>query len=45
MSWASSLLTLTLATAAFAGDMPPNQTLVFYNARLALRGDQPTEAL
>jgi hypothetical protein len=45
MSWASSLLTLTLATAAFAGDAPPNQTLVFYNARLALRDDQPTEVL
>lgn len=45
MSWASSLLTLTLATAAFAGDALPKQTLVFYNARLALREDQPTEAL
>lgn len=45
MSWASSLLTLTLATAAFADDALPNQTLVFYNARLALRDDQPTEAL
>ncbi len=46
MSWASSLLTLTLATAAFAGEAsPPNQTLVFYNARLALREDQPTEVL
>jgi hypothetical protein len=45
MSWASTLLTLTLATAAFADDALPNQTLVFYNARLALRDDQPTEAL
>lgn len=45
MSWASSLLTLTLATAAFAGDALPKQTLVFYNARLSLRGDQPTEVL
>jgi hypothetical protein len=45
MSWASSLLTLTLASAAFADDVPPKQTLVFYNARLALRDDQPTEAL
>jgi hypothetical protein len=45
MSWASFLLTLTLATAAFADDAPPNQTLVFYNARLALRDDQPTEVL
>jgi hypothetical protein len=45
MSRASFLLTLMLATAAFAGDVPPKQTLVFYNARLALRGDQPTEAL
>jgi hypothetical protein len=45
MSWASSLLTLTLATAAFADEALPNQALVFYNARLALRDDQPTEAL
>jgi hypothetical protein len=45
MSWAGSLLTLTLATVASAGDAPPNQTLVFYNARLALRDDQPTEVL
>jgi hypothetical protein len=42
---ASSLLILTLATAAFADEALPNQTLVFYNARLALRDDQPTEAL
>jgi hypothetical protein len=45
MSWAGTLLTLTLATAAFAEEAPPKQTLVFYNARLALRDDQPTEAL
>ncbi|WP_224367850.1 hypothetical protein [Hyalangium versicolor] len=45
MSWASILLTLTLATAAFADDAPPKQTLVFYNARLALRDDHPTDAL
>ncbi|MDY7226580.1 hypothetical protein [Hyalangium rubrum] len=45
MSWASSLLTLTLATTAVADEAPPKQTLVFYNARLALRDDQPTEAL
>ena len=45
MSWAGSLLTLTLATAAVADDALPDQTLVFYNARLALRDDQPTEVL
>lgn len=45
MSRASFLLALTLATAAFADDALPDQTLVFYNARLALRGEQPTEAL
>jgi hypothetical protein len=45
MSWASTLLTLTLATAAFADEALPKQTLVFYNARLALRDDQPTEVL
>ncbi|WP_224243876.1 hypothetical protein [Hyalangium gracile] len=45
MSRAGFILALVLATAAFAGDALPKQTLVFYNARLALREDQPTEAL
>ncbi|HEX8440242.1 hypothetical protein [Archangium sp.] len=45
MSWAVPLLALTLATAAVAGEPPSNQTLVFYNARLALREERPEEVL
>lgn len=44
-SWAAPLLALTLATAAVASEPPSNQTLVFYNARLALREERPEEVL
>ncbi|WNG33964.1 hypothetical protein F0U61_10195 [Archangium violaceum] len=45
MSWAVHLLALTLATAEVESEPPSNQTLVFYNARLALREERPEEVL
>jgi hypothetical protein len=45
MSWALPLVALTLSAAAVADEPPSNQTLVFYNARLALREERPTDVL
>ncbi len=43
--WAAPLLGLTLSLPAPAEEPPPKQTIVFYNARIALRERRPTEAL
>jgi hypothetical protein len=47
MGWAVPVATvaLALAPAAPPEGLPTNQTLVFYNARLALRDDRPADAL
>lgn len=45
MSWTLPLVVLTLSAAAAADEPPPDQTLVFYNARLALREERPADVL
>jgi hypothetical protein len=48
MFWLAHTFVLATSTATVAPEVPPalpRQTLVFYNARLALRDQRPTEAL
>ena len=45
MGRAMAVLSLALSASAVAEESPARQTLVFYNARIALREQRPSEAL